>query len=338
MWTDEEKKVIATTALTNMMPGCHLDFWQEWYLCQNDLFNLILKSRRVGFSFVNSIKSVSEAIYPRIQRYQKVIISYSLMDAMGKIKDAREALMNLPEEWRKPLKTDSKTALEFWDASGKSVSQVISLPARSVRGFGTSNKWGGVLADEAATIPDFDNVYTSVLPSLSRGGTMGVGGTPEGKTGLFYEIYSNKEKYKSYNRVEIPWWYSGANCIDIKTAIVEAPKMNTWERVAKFGNEILQEIFANIGLRQFQQEYEITFTDESLAFISLEMIMSCTPQEVEQYEYRNISELLNGINIPEICTGMSPDGQPIFESVYAPAYDPEIHGTLYAGLNIVERL
>lgn len=331
MWTDEEKKVIATTALTSMMPGEHLDFWQEWYLCDNSLFLFLLKSRRVGFSFASSIKFISEAIYPKIFRYQKVIISYSLMDAMGKIKDAREALVNLPEDWRKPLKTDSKTALEFWDEGGKSVSQVISLPSRSVRGFGTSNKHGGILCDEGATIPDFDSVYTSVLPSLSRGGTMGIGGTPEGKTGLFYDIYDDTEKYKSYNRVEIPWWWSNANCTDIKRAISEAPKMDTWSRVAKFGNEILQEIFANIGLRQFQQEYELTFTDESLAYITLEMIQACSPQQVEQYEYRTIAEMLNGINIPEICTGLDPSGQPIYEDIYAPAYDPEIHGTLYGG-------
>lgn len=205
MWTNEQKINIATIALTNMMPGKHLDFWQEWYLCQNDLFSHLLKSRRVGFSFINSIRCISEAIYPKMKRYQKVILSYNLMDAMGKIKDAREALMNLPEEWIKPLKTDSKTSLEFWDEGKKSVSQIISLPSRSVRGFGTSNAYGGILLDEAATIPEIDNVYTSVLPSLSRGGTLSIGGTPEDKSGLFYEIYANKEKYPSYTRVTIPW-------------------------------------------------------------------------------------------------------------------------------------
>ncbi len=331
MWTNDQKKVIATTALTNMMPGESMDFWQEWYLCQNFRMLHLLKSRRVGFSFINSIRMVSEALYPGIKRYQKVVLSYNLADAMGKIRDAREALMNLPESWRKPLKTDSKTALEFWDEGNKSVSQIISLPARSVRGFGTSNDYGGCLLDEGGEIPEMENVYTSALPSLSRGGTMCMGGTPRDKAGLFYEIHANKEKYKTYKRVEIPWWFSSANCIDIKTAITEAPKLSTYERVEKYGNEVLQDIFTSMGLAQFQQEFELVFRDDSESFISLEMIMNCTPQKVEQYEYQNISEILNGIEIPEICTGIAPDGQPIFESVHAPAYDPEIHGFLYAG-------
>jgi phage FluMu gp28-like protein len=86
-----------------------------------------------------------------------------------------------------------------------------------------------------------------------------------------------------------------------------------------------------MGLTSFKQEFECEFTDESEAFISLEMIMSCTPQVVEQYEYQNISEILKGIEIPEICTGIAQNGEPIFQSVIAPAYDPEKHGFLYAG-------
>jgi len=331
MWTNEEKKVIATTALTNMRPGAHLDFWQEWYLCQNVRFGHLLKSRRIGFSFINSIKMVSEAIYPGINRYQKVVLSYSLNEAMGKIKDAREALMNLPEGWTKELKTDSKTALEFWDVGKKSVSQIISIPAKSARGFGTDNDYGGAIADEAAEIKEFRPIYTSILPTLSRGGTFWMGGTPKGKDDLFYDVHANKEKYKSYTRIEIPWWQSSANCTDIKSAIRYAKEMATHDRVEKYGNEILHEIFNNMGLKQFQQEYELTFQDENDSFITLEMIMSCTPQEVEQYEYKNISEILKGVIIPEICTGFDKDGQPVFESVTAPAYDPEIHGALYAG-------
>ena len=331
MWTNEEKKVIATTALTSMFPKSHLDFWQEWYLCQN--FNKVhlLKSRRVGFSFISAIKAVSEAIYPGISRYQMVFLSYNLADAMNKIKDAREALMNLPEGWAKPLRTDSKTALEFWDKGKKSVSQILSLPATSVRGFGTANEHGGVMMDEGATIPDADRVYTAVLPSMSRGGKFSIGGTPEDQSGLFYDIKVDIEKYKSFKRVEIPWWWSSSLCTDVKTAIKIAPALSTYERVETFGSENLKDIFLNIGIRQFKQEYELIFTDESEAFISLEMINACTPQKIQQYEYQNMSELLGGVDLKNIPTGMDESGKVVWEDVTAPAYDPEIHGTLYAG-------
>lgn len=334
MWTNEEKKVIATTALTNMMEGASLDFWQEWYLCQNNKYVHLLKSRRVGFSFISSIKAISEAIYPKIKRYQMVFVSYNLNDAMGKIRDAREALMNLPENWIKEVRTDSKTALEFWDEGKKSVSQILSLPATSVRGFGTSNDFGGIMMDEGATIPDAERIYTGVLPSLARGGNFTIGGTPEDESGLFYEIHSDKERYEEFERVSIPWWWCSELCTDVKTAIKVCPSLNTTERVSTFGTTALKSIFRNFGVRRFQQEFELTFTTEDEAFISLEMIRDCTPKDIEQYEYQDIDEFLNGINLDNIPTGLDKDGNVTYEDVKAPAYDPEIHGMLYAGMDM----
>jgi len=331
MWTNDQKVTIANTILTNINPEYHLDFWQEWYICQKHRFTHTLKSRRVGYSYVNGIRNLILSSHPRMYRFQKVFVSYNMTDSMEKIKETRNLYMNMPDDWRKELKTDSKTALEFWDVGKKSVSQIISIPSRALRGFGTTNEEGGCLIDEAPVIQDVENIYTSAIPTMARGGTMDVGGTPMDKNGLFYEIYANKEKYPNFTRIEIPWWYSGVLSKDVRSSIKPAWDMPTHERVDRFGTEILQTIFSNMGLHQFQQEFELEFQDQNEAFITMEMIMSCTPQKVEQYEYQNISEFLNGIEIPEICTGFSPDGQPIFESVTAPAYDPEIHGLLYAG-------
>ncbi|MDC7221620.1 MAG: hypothetical protein PQJ59_16920 [Spirochaetales bacterium] len=280
------------------------------------------------------MKAIIEANCPSVTKYQQLFVSYGMQDAMGKISDARNALMNLPEQWRKPVASDSKTSLEFWDKGKKSKSQLISLPNRTVRGFGTSNPYGGISLDEFAFHREDCQIYESVLPTLIRGGLLAIGSTPLAKSGTFYEILSNIDKYPVFKRVTIPWWWSSPMCTDVKTAITEAPGMTTWERVERFGTETLKLIFNSNGLKSFKQEFECEFTDESEAFISLEMIMSCTPQEPEQYEYQNISEFINGIDLDGVCTGMDKEGNPIFESVRAPAYDPEIHGTLYAGMDM----
>ena len=331
MWTGEQKSIIATAALTEMNPDYKLDFWQDWYLKSSEKFLIVNKSRRIGWSYITSLKSIIEANSPDVSKYQNVFVSYGMHDAVGKIADARNALMNMPEEWIKPLATDSKTSLEFWDKDKRSKSQLISLPNRSLRGFGTSNPWGGISLDEFAFHGEDVNIYQSALPCLTRGGLLSIGSTPLAKAGMFYEILSDKERFKNYTRLTIPWYWAEALCVDVGTAIVEAPKMTIWERVERFGTSTLKEIFASMPLSSFKQEFECEFTDSSEAFISLEMIMSCTPQDVEQYEYQNISEFLKGVEIPEICTGFTSQGQPVFESVTAPAYDPEIHGSLYAG-------
>ena len=331
MWTPEQKSTIATTALTTMNPEYHLDFWQDWYLRSSKKFLIVNKSRRVGWSYITSLKAVIEAINMESYRYQMVFVSYGMRDAGGKILDARTALMNIPEEWRKQVASDSKTSLEFWDKGKKSKSQLISLPSVALRGFGTANPWGGVSLDEFAFHANDDSVYESALPCLARGGLLSVGSTPLMKEGLFYRILTQTENFKNYTRINIPWWWASALCVDVKRAIKEAPAMRSAERVQTFGTQIIQELFSTLPIMSFQQEFECQFTDESEAFISLAMIQACTPDEVEQFEYKDISEMLSGITLEGICTGFTPEGKPEFKTVRAPAYDPEIHGILYAG-------
>jgi len=58
MWTGQEKSIIATAALTEMNPEYKLDFWQDWYLKSNHRFLIVNKSRRIGWSYITSLKSV----------------------------------------------------------------------------------------------------------------------------------------------------------------------------------------------------------------------------------------------------------------------------------------
>jgi phage FluMu gp28-like protein len=327
-------------ALLNMNPEYKLDFWQKWYIESNKKFLIVNKSRRVGWSYITSAKGVIEAIDPEIQKYQLVYVSYGMHDALNKISDARNFLMNLPDKYHKKMASDSKTQLEFWDTGNKSKSSLISLPNRTLRGFGTANPIGGVCLDEFAYHSDDDKVYISVLPCLTRGGLLSIGSTPASQAGMFYNILSDEKHYPDFKRITIPWWWSSAICIDVPTAINTAPAMMTHERVETFGTPILKQIHATMSLSSFQQEYECQFVDEAEAFISLELIMGCTPRirpeigEFEQYEYRDISEMVNGAYIDAICTGLDDSGNPMFESVSAPGYSPDKHGILYAGYDI----
>jgi len=334
MWTDDEKIFIATTALTNMNPENKLDFWQKWYLCQNNKFTHTLKSRRVGYSYINSMRSLIHSAHPKMTKYQNVFVSYNMTDSIEKIKEARNIYMNLPERWQKPLVTDSKTALEFWDEGKKSKSQIISLPNRALRGFGTANPEGGALIDEMPMIREVEQIYTSAIPILARGGTLDVGGTPLCKSGLFYEIQSDLVKYPDFKRLEVPWWYASVLCTDVQGAITYAKHMTTHERVERFGQPILITMFQNLGLNQFQQEFEMKFQDENEAFITLEMIMACTPQDPDMHEYIDISEMLSGKLLTGVCTGTSVNDGLKMEDIWIPAYDPAIHGTLYAGMDL----
>ena len=337
MYSPQEMTMIATDCLNNMNSTYVLNFWQQWYIELFSRFFAMLKSRRIGWSFISSMKSTIEAQHEEIYRYQRVFVSYGMRDAVGKIADARMAYMNIRNQWKKDLKTDSKTQLEFWDKGRRSASTLISIPNQSLRGFGTTNKIGGVTLDEFAFHRDDESVYASALPCLSRGGTLEIGSTPLAAIGKFYDVISDEKKYDKYKRITIPWWMSSALCINVSEAIDKSEDMDTEERVALYGNDVIQDIFASLPLRMFLQEYECNFTDETDAFISMEMIMSCTPEENpqigthEQYHYSSVAEFIHGGELRDVCVGIDGNGELIYSSSYAPGYDPDIHGILFAG-------
>jgi phage FluMu gp28-like protein len=341
MFSPAEKTVLASMALQNMNPEFKLDFWQRYYIENDNKFEITNKSRRIGYSWVKSGKSVIEAIDPDVKKYQQVFVSYGMHDAMGKISDAREFLMSLPDKYHKKLSSDSKTSLAFWDIDRKTKSQIISLPNRTLRGFGTSNKIGGICLDEFAYHQDDEKVYASAVPCLLRGGCLSIGSTPTDKIGKFYEIYSNfGEKHPEYKRITIPWWWASALCTDVSGAIKDAHTLTTHQRVDKYGTDYLKIIFNDLSLPVFQQEHECVFMDETNSFIAMEMIYACTPVTdpvrgtYEQYEYKDFNEFVNGVIINDIITGIDDMGQPIIDTISMPGYDPSVHGYLYAGVDI----
>lgn len=338
MYSPEEKTIIATDCLYNMNPKFSLDYWQQWRIENNPKYLITNKSRRIGWSFIEAGNSSIEAQHEDVYRYEKVFVSYGMRDAVAKIRDARMFYMSMRDTWKKDLKTDSKTQLEFWDKGRKSVSSLVSIPNQSLRGFGTTNDIGGVSLDEFAFHRNDLEVYVSAIPCLVRGGTLSIGSTPLAKSGQFYEILAGLNgKYQDFQRLNIYWWMSSVLCTNVLEAIDLAPEMTTEQRVMKYGSTELRLSYESMALSSFMREFECVFTDESDAFISMEMILSCTQAENprmgthEQYHYENISEFINGVTLRDVCVGLDELGNPIYETITAPGYDPAIHGALYAG-------
>lgn len=69
-------------------------------------------------------------------------------------------------------------------------------------------------------------------------------------------------------------------CKDILKASLKAPAMITEERVRKFGTTDLLIQFENMGLEEFQQEFECEFVDDNISFYPISLIMNCVPVDV----------------------------------------------------------
>jgi len=292
------------------------DWWQTVYLKDTSRFLIANKSRRVGWSYITAAKGLGLALDPARSGYTKQYVSYSLEDATEKIRNAVEFYDSIPELARpKKLVSRTKTRLEFMDVNGRSISRLISLPCKQPRGKG-----GDISLDEFAFHAKDDEIYTAALPIISRGGSIEIGSTPFGNKGKFYEIFNDFDRFGSYKRLNIPWYFSPALCTNVEAAAT-AKEMSTAERVAAFGQEILQEIFRSIAFDDFRQEYECFYRDEQAAFITLDMIRACTPLPAADGEEDDDEDT------PEIIPFRDIDS-------FALAYDPEKHGNLYAGYDV----
>jgi len=283
-----------------------LDFWQVIYLQRDMPFLLVVKSRRVGWSWITALKAVIDANNPSSYQYEKVFVSFNLQDASEKITYAKIFYHSLPYKFKKKLLSETKSALEFEDRGGKTRSRLISLPCRAPRGKG-----GNLSLDEFSFFPKDQEIYSGSLPVISRGGSLEIGSTPYTKSSVFYDLLSDKKNFSEYERWELPWWFCKALCTDVELAVQEADNLVSEHRVRKFGTSILNQIFDSMSLAAFQTEYECEFAvDESAAFISLELLRQCTPLgDDEIIPFKNIDDFII-------------------------AYRPEIHGNLFAGYDV----
>lgn len=233
---------------------------------------LVVKSRQIGYSFARSLAKWAKAHLRR--NYTGIFVSYNLKEAKEKIRYARHVHEAAPRSIQRELIIDNLLELEFDNGS-----RLLSV--FDPRGWGN----GDVDMDEVARIPRARDIYNSSLYVTSHGGQLHVGSTYLGKSGLFWDIVSQRDgKYANFSRHDVPWWFSRFLCTDVEKAKGLAPAMLTADRVEAFGTAILREIFASALLEDFQQECELTPLDEATAYIPLEMILACCNPELVLYD------------------------------------------------------
>jgi phage FluMu gp28-like protein len=274
VWTPDERLKYIYGMIKVDMKDIELDFYQEELIRSNAKYLSTLKARQIGWSFLLALKGLAMANDPARIKYTKQFVSYNEEDAREKIRYATEFYDSIPVKYRKKLRHRTSTSMEFIDAGGKTTSRLISIACRPPRG-----KNGDISFDEMAFYPinRVSAIYTAGVNAIVRGGHIEVGSTPFGTIGTFYDICTNKEKYKNYVRYNIPWWYSQHHCNDVEKAVELAPEMSTEERVRKFGTETLVSIYEANLLEEFQQEQECKFIDSKSSYIPLELIYANTP-------------------------------------------------------------
>lgn len=258
-------------------PQILFDDYQREFLESLERFQIWLKGRQLGFSFVSAARALARS--QNLDDYTCIISSYKTEDSKEKIRYAKQIYDSLPDAYKKKKLADNTTSLEFVDKSGRNSTgtRIIAQGKGPIRGKG-SNGVLDVILDEFAFFGSFAAmVYTSVVPVFTRvkHGSLTIISTPLGKVGKFFEIWSEIRKYKNYKRRTVYWWDFSLLCKDVALARREAPNMHTLQRVEVFGTEQLHELFNALDLESFQQEFECAFIDDSSSYFPLAMVYAC---------------------------------------------------------------
>lgn len=331
MFTKEERLLYAYTYCQFQQKDLLLDFWQDAYIRSFARFIAIVKSRRVGWSFICSLKGLIKAMDPDRVGYTKQFVSYNEEDALEKINYAKQFYDSIPDcDAKKKLIVDNKSMLVFQDKNGITQSRLISIPCRPPRGKG-----GDISLDEFAIyLPKMQKlVYDAALPVISRGGTIEMGSSPLGKIGQFYDILTDKEKY-DYERYNIPWWFCRDLCVDVPEAVKFAPLLSTIERVETFGTKIIKLIFKNTDYDTFRQEYECEFVDEAESYITLDLIYSNVPGKRDSDLDLSLCSKMTDEEYWEYNRGIDFQSYKDIDTAIV-NYNPEYHGkVLYLGFDV----
>lgn len=271
------------------IPDAHWELFQLLYLNNTERFGIDVKARQIAWSFTAALDAVVDGILNPDTPH--IFVSINREEAQEKIRYAKATIEALDPPVRPGLKRASRSAIELDNGS-----RLISHPCRPPRGKPRAR----IYLDEMAHYPHgLDReVYRAALPATTKGdGYIRIGSSPLGARGLFWEIVTQQMRaypgYDQHRRI-LPWWTVGALCTNVKLAANVAPSMPTEERVYAFGTPALIDIFENMFLEDFQQEYECAWVDELTAWISWELIKRNQTPAVEKFWHaRNVDEALD---------------------------------------------
>jgi len=265
------------------VPGARWEAFQIRFLNNADRFDIQVKARQIAWSFTAAVDAVVDGILTDDTPH--IFVSINQDEAKEKIRYARNIIEATDPDKRPKLIQDSQTSLEFGNGS-----RLISHPCRPPRGKPRARVYYDEMAHYQAGLDR--EVYRAGLPATAKGdGYIRVGSSPLGATGLFWEIFTEAMRpYPGYagHRLKIPWWHVRALCKNVPEAMRMAPHMATEDRVQLFGTKPLVELHANMFIEDFQQEFECSWVDEAIAWISWDVIKRNQDPELVSYHSRTV--------------------------------------------------
>jgi len=157
---------------------------------------------------------------------------------------------------------------------------------------GVGNALSLLVIDECALIPNMDEIWTTIYPTLSQGGDCIVLSTPRGMGNWFQKVYTKAENKdyepgeEPFNPIKLMWW---DNLDRIGPHNPEETELEPSDTVpGGYTNSWARRNFANLTLKQIAQEYSCCHRDTKITLRNIENL-----DQIFDLKMGDFYELLN---------------------------------------------
>jgi hypothetical protein len=163
---------------------------------QANRMNIVLKSRQLGLTELMAMYVLWFALFNKDKNV--VIVSKNRKTASDVVKRIKYAYKKLPV-WLKIAKlvSDNVYTVEFDNDS-------IIFADATTDNAGRGTAASLFIVDEAAFIPNFDELWATIFPTIDGGGSCIINSTPNGSVGMFYELYTGAPD-NGFNAIFLDW-------------------------------------------------------------------------------------------------------------------------------------
>lgn len=257
--------------------------YQRKWICDRSPLKIIEKSRQIGLTFSDAYDSV-----------MKVCAKNALHDVWVSSRDQTQAKLYLRDcmNWARLLQKASRELKEkIYDGEEKLSAHVLEF-ANGKRIYSLSSnpnalagKRGHVKLDEFALHQDQRLLYQVAKPVTQWGGQLSIISTHRGAQSVFNEFIRDIRERGN------PMGWS-LHSVPLATAVEQGlverinPKSGRNETGGQFRARLRSEC---IDEEQWQQEYCCQPADESSAFITFDMLTTCTDPELKLFTFDELA-------------------------------------------------
>jgi len=182
-----------------LIPFKTYDFQTDLLESFNDhRFNIILKARQLGISTITAGYIAWLMLFRREKNILVVATKFST--AANLVKKVKALIKNMPE-WIKisEISVDNRTAFEL--TNGSQIKASTTSPDA-----GRSEALSLLVVDEAAHVPELEDMWRALYPTLSTGGRCIALSTPNGVGNWFHQNYIDAEEGRNgFFTTKLPW-------------------------------------------------------------------------------------------------------------------------------------